>query len=233
MFCPNCDTEYRDGFTTCSDCGATLVDIPPGQSDSGAMKVLWAGTDPQFAGTLREALDRAELQHRDDVVPLGFLPASPGTVFRISVRPENQEAAESVLQDVVDGKAMQLPTRVADLVADAAPMNPYRARGRTISKPPEKQDAPFEYAGVFGSESTGGPAPDDIEEDFDADQATCKVWSGEDEGMAEAVHMCLREVGIGSVIDNSNSNFSVRVEPGSEARAKEIVREIIEQTPPA
>ena len=25
-WCPNCKTEYRDGFTTCADCGAQLVD---------------------------------------------------------------------------------------------------------------------------------------------------------------------------------------------------------------
>lgn len=25
MFCPNCKYEYREGFSTCSDCGSTLV----------------------------------------------------------------------------------------------------------------------------------------------------------------------------------------------------------------
>lgn len=27
-FCPHCNTEYRAGFTTCSDCGSTLVEQP-------------------------------------------------------------------------------------------------------------------------------------------------------------------------------------------------------------
>jgi len=25
MFCPSCETEYREGFTECSDCGVALV----------------------------------------------------------------------------------------------------------------------------------------------------------------------------------------------------------------
>ncbi len=29
MFCPNCKTEYRPGFTRCSDCGSELVDRLP------------------------------------------------------------------------------------------------------------------------------------------------------------------------------------------------------------
>lgn len=30
MFCPKCRSEYREGFVTCADCGATLVsELPP------------------------------------------------------------------------------------------------------------------------------------------------------------------------------------------------------------
>ena len=33
MFCPNCKTEYRPGFTECADCGVTLVyELPDEQS---------------------------------------------------------------------------------------------------------------------------------------------------------------------------------------------------------
>ena len=28
MFCPQCQSEYREGFTTCADCGVALVDAP-------------------------------------------------------------------------------------------------------------------------------------------------------------------------------------------------------------
>ncbi len=30
MFCPQCRTEYREGFDTCTDCGVSLVsELPP------------------------------------------------------------------------------------------------------------------------------------------------------------------------------------------------------------
>ncbi len=30
MFCPQCRTEYREGFETCTDCGVALVsELPP------------------------------------------------------------------------------------------------------------------------------------------------------------------------------------------------------------
>jgi len=28
-WCPRCGAEYREGFSTCSDCGVALVDTPP------------------------------------------------------------------------------------------------------------------------------------------------------------------------------------------------------------
>jgi len=32
MYCPNCKTEYREGFRTCADCETALVSIPPPES---------------------------------------------------------------------------------------------------------------------------------------------------------------------------------------------------------
>lgn len=238
MFCPVCKFEYYGSIRECSRCRVPLVESLPTAGPSAAsaspagMEILWTGTDPEFAGSLSEALDRAELEHRDDSVALGFLPALPGEVFKISVRTADKEAAERVLQDVVDGKTAESPTTFPDVVRNAAIQNPYKALNWRVSQPPDRRDAPFESAGLFEPESASGPTPDDIVEDFDPQQATHKVWSGDDKHMAETVRICLSEVGIGCVVNESSGNFGVCVEPAAEARAKEIVREIVEQTPP-
>jgi hypothetical protein len=33
MYCPNCKSEYREGFFKCADCGAELVSEPPSEND--------------------------------------------------------------------------------------------------------------------------------------------------------------------------------------------------------
>jgi hypothetical protein len=211
-----------------------LVDKLPGNSitDSDATEILWTGTDPDFAGFLAEALDRADLQHTDDAVALGFLRAFPGKVFKISVRTADRGAAERVLQNLTEGDATQPPTITADLARDAATLNPYRGLGRRVFLPPDRRTAPFESAGLLGSESVSESTPDDIVENFDPDQATCEVWSGDDGQMAQNINACLRGVGIGCIVNESKENFHVCVQPSTESRAKEIVREIVEQTPP-
>jgi hypothetical protein len=118
------------------------------------------------------------------------------------------------------------------LARDAATLNPYRGLSRRVFRPPDKRAAPFESVGLLGSEPASSPTPDDIVENFDPDHARCEVWSDNDGQMAQNIDACLRGVGIGCVVNESKENFHVCVEPSAESRAKEIVREIVEQTPP-
>ena len=70
MFCPVCKSEYRDGFTKCSDCGVDLVkqlaDDSSGEPSSGL-----AGCEcSQESATAR----RAKILHQDDSVRIEFMP---------------------------------------------------------------------------------------------------------------------------------------------------------------
>ena len=57
MFCPLCKTEFRQGFSTCSDCHIPLVAT---QAEAAAVEVdrLWTGDHrKQFEGILDALLD--------------------------------------------------------------------------------------------------------------------------------------------------------------------------------
>jgi hypothetical protein len=39
-WCPQCGAEYREGFSTCSECGVGLSDVPP-EEGAGAVGPEW------------------------------------------------------------------------------------------------------------------------------------------------------------------------------------------------
>ncbi|MGA2419232.1 MAG: hypothetical protein ABSG69_04065 [Candidatus Acidiferrum sp.] len=63
--------------------------------------------------------------------------------------------------------------------------------------------------------------------------STLQVWSGKDEGMAQFVMSALHENQIPAHYDTSTMQFVILVAPANEARAREIVREVTDATPPA
>jgi hypothetical protein len=89
-----------------------------------------------------------------------------------------------------------------------------------------------EQAELADSKTEDTATPDDIVEDFDAKRATCEVWAGEDARMAQYFDDCLRGVGIGCVVSADGKMVRVRVMPAAEKRAREVIREIVEASPP-
>ncbi len=66
--------------------------------------------------------------------------------------------------------------------------------------------------------------------DWDPNEATSEVWSGEDESMAEYLASALRENGFPSRIpDEPGHRARLCVRPADSRRAREIVREITER----
>ena len=106
MFCPECSTEYREGFLRCSDCDVDLVAVLPPEparerqlaergGDLRLMKVFETGDASQAAlieSLLRDAaivFDLRNLYARQ--ARLGF-----GTI-EFWVRQEDERAAREVL----------------------------------------------------------------------------------------------------------------------------------------
>jgi hypothetical protein len=63
--------------------------------------------------------------------------------------------------------------------------------------------------------------------------STLQVWSGSNEKMAQFLMSALAENQIPAHYDTSTMQFVILVAPGNDARAREIVREVTEATPPA
>lgn len=61
---------------------------------------------------------------------------------------------------------------------------------------------------------------------------TCEVWSGGDESLAEFVKSALKENGMPIRLENPDNRTQIYVAAGNEARAREIVKEVVEGAPP-
>ena len=59
MFCPQCETEYREGFTTCSDCGVALVS----ELGVAALVPLTLERSPDLGAAGVEGLEQAEVPY--------------------------------------------------------------------------------------------------------------------------------------------------------------------------
>lgn len=239
MFCPNCKAEYRAGITTCSDCGVNLVERlsvvsnAPGEpvGDPEAMEVAWAGQDSRIYGMVQEVLDKAQIAYEDDSVESGLLPSFQQWIHRIRTRRGDHEAVETALQELREADPPADVTPTDELQSDSALVNPFGFRRRVFNRVPEEDSASAEDSDQDFN-SAEDEKVDDVGEDFFPEDATCEVWCGEDPDVAENIRVCLREVGLGSEVRERNAESRVFVMPQAEARAREIIREVIEAVPP-
>jgi len=63
-------------------------------------------------------------------------------------------------------------------------------------------------------------------------EATCEVWSGDDENLAGFLGAALKENGIPVRVERHGQKAAVCAPPESEGRAREIIWEIVEGAPP-
>jgi hypothetical protein len=73
--------------------------------------------------------------------------------------------------------------------------------------------------------------PDSVD-NWDEDDPVAEVWNGDKEELADRLKICLREIGIGSRKLSEAARWRLVVRPEQENRAKEIVREVVEASPP-
>jgi hypothetical protein len=225
MYCPLCGAEYRPGFTVCSDCQVALVPDPAraasadpsieDESDDTSFVLVWSGSDALKHTEICEALDRQKIPART----LG----SEDHLFNLTTRPAFE---------------VYVPADLANSAREAIQqVDPLEDSAR-----PSESD-------IFEIPAEDGPSSDDDDNeerrdsrDFDPQDATVEIWSGQDANMAAMIASSLRENSIpcrsesdtpeSQDAPSESGSARILVFPEDERRAKEITREIIDAVPP-
>lgn len=234
MFCPQCRAEYRPGFTHCTDCDVDLVyELPlarehsfesnPGATSSDEEDpfcAFWQGDDSRLHAELCTVLDEAGIPHKtvrrqDHLFNLNNYPA-----FQIGVPFSLYEKAETAVKD-----AYGMDSSASDAAQSLNPPALLPDRSRVIRKLPESL-TPSEEENIPGPPEGGDGAR------WKAGEDGIEIWSGEDASLGDMLIASLRENEIDAHCENANGKRSLLVSWKQEARAREIVREVIEGKPP-
>jgi hypothetical protein len=211
MFCPSCKCEYIAGVTQCSDCGVPLVDSLSSETaaplkHSGVVAV-WAGNDPAECVAVKDALTKAEIPFVDQSSNAYFIFRSMRPKTEICVPFIDEQRARKILlgfQGSLDLEELT-PEEIASL-----------------ELPESNGDSPDEEVTLQSG----------VADDWDDEEPVSEIWKGDEEHFANTLIACLRENGISSHKIADGSRWRLVVRPDQEARAKEIVREVVEARPP-
>jgi hypothetical protein len=213
MFCPVCRTEYVPGITQCRDCGTKLIPELPPEQDDAPFELVWSGSDSRRREEVRSVLDKKGVPvrsiRREDY--LIYVPRY--SEFEVHVPAPRVAEAKDILRD-----AGLLGKDWRDL------------EEADVFELPEAPPLPL-------------PATPFDPQTWPAEDARTEVWAGSDPDLAQMIAASLRENGIGSRLDppQSEDNETEDAAGGPRrlfvlsqdaARAKEIVHEIVDATPP-
>jgi hypothetical protein len=210
VFCPVCKSEYRAGFTKCFDCGVELVDTLPEPIPSNVAadiitsELLWSGEDLELSQVIAEFLENSKIPFEEGESQVGTMKFLGPATCKIWIKPGDRAGAQEAVAEAI--RYVQERNREEALREE---------QDETMPRDPERPDEKEFDLGAFNP-----------------DEATEIVWKGENPDIKDMLSASLREIGIGSVVNESGPQFTLSVEHDSLSRAKEIVREVIDQTPP-
>ncbi len=255
MYCPQCKTEYRQGFTRCTDCDVELVYEPPpsasGPGKAGARAEnpedpfcsFWRGDDPHIHAELCELLNEEGIPHKTVRREDHLFNLNTKSAFEVGIPFSQFEKAEAAIKDAYGTGVEQrdaahlLPfsesyTEGHDKVFPWQPLAKGYARtlmGRGEEPENEAVRVPEEHNAAVES----GPNRADWDPtDWNPEEATVQVWSVEQPDPREMIEMALRENQIHARFENGKGRNAIYVMPEDEIRAGEIVREVVEGAPP-
>jgi hypothetical protein len=253
MICPVCKAEYREGFTRCADCDVELVhELPaaaivphaaavPGDPEEDPFCSFWTGDDPRIHAELCELLDGEKIPHKtvrreDHLFHISSYPA-----FQIGIPFSMFEKAEAAVKEAYGSDEAVEPASGL-LSVDSGHM-PGSRFGPGAFGP---------WAATVGESSKGFTLPSILEPSGDADEpdilrvqgagrnigerdeeeASTEIWSGAEPELADFIAASLETNEIPFRRDLGVGKHALYVHAEDEARAREIVREVVEGVPP-
>ncbi len=158
---------------------------------------------------IKDALESAKIPYHERNHNIGPLPNWQPQVYAIFTRARDHRAANAVLEK-------------AKRNFESAP--------RQTDDPSNSDSSAPEGLEAGDKDDTLDVPPDYVPEDFDPDEATAEVWSGEDPTIRNNLIACLNGIGIGSATEDSNGRLRIRVTPSFEKRARQMIRQVIATT---
>jgi hypothetical protein len=250
MICPQCKAEYRQGFTTCADCEVPLVaQLPTSSSDAvdsaksgdDPFCAFWNGDDPRIHAELCELLDEQGIPQKTVRRADHLFNLNSKSAFQIGIPFSFFEKAEAAIKeaygsdDEIQPASSLLPPRTDHLPGTARGLVWLDERLRSAraesglhpeSAITELPEEPSSWGNAAVSRADWDP------QDWYPEDATVEVWSGGQPEMGEMIAASLQENQIHSRRDNLKGRCALFVLPDDEARAREIVREIVDAAPP-
>jgi hypothetical protein len=225
MFCPQCQAEYRQGFTRCADCDVDLVyqqGPRPGtaQPDAGELddreadlQFIWKGREQSGCVGVCRDLMKADIPYK-----VAQTIESPSTQMRVITRYEigvpkaDYERARALLG--IEGEFEDTGDAVDEFGED-------------------------DYDDAEGPESfplDDSPPDQAVRNDrylrpWYPEDAIVEIWSQQGDDISSDIQMVLKEHLIHCRLDLHNGARKVFVGAEDEARAREIVRVIVNGAP--
>jgi hypothetical protein len=225
MFCPQCKAEYRQGFTRCADCDVELVYASPHDSEQQAAderggefagedrdrKLIWKGNDESECVALCRLLMKADIPYKVAQVPVeAKFKMRVKWRYEISVPYTDSQLAKNLLG--IEGE-------FADACYDPDDENETE-EGNDVDELPVHDTPPDALV-----------KSDSYLKHWYPEDATVEIWSQDGDDISGGVAMALKENLIHCRVDHNDGLCKAFVMPEDEARAREIVREVVEGLP--